>query len=279
MDRRLLCNQARAAHELFAHPPEGDRSVGIGRMRSASNAGLVWNRYLDLWSDGTPPEIPEGARRDALVTFADDYNARGKLSQSLPGKLLEAVHARQTHVLARWRGGGRGEVCQVALATRFTTGLGGPHPTEGGFTFDRSIGAPYLPGSSVKGLARAAARLHADPAIEKLFGPDAIGRDGDARTGDLVFLDAYPVSLPRLEIDIINCHHPDYYSGRSSYPSETEDPVPVYFLTVAAGTSWIFRVLSRSGEHAGRGLELLRAGLTDLGAGAKTAVGYGSFVG
>ena len=55
--------------------------------------------------------------------------------------------------------------------------------------------------------------------------------------------------------------------------------MPVYFLTVATGTPWIFRLLSRSGEHVARGLELLRTGLRELGAGAKTAVGYGSFVG
>ena len=59
---------------------------------------------------------------------------------------------------------------------------------------------------------------------------------------------------------------------------ETEDPVPVYFLTVAAGTTWIFRLLSRSGEHAARASICFRFGLQkELGAGAKTAVGYGSF--
>jgi CRISPR-associated protein Cmr6 len=116
-----------------------------------------------------------------------------------------------------------------------------------------------------------------EPLAETLFGPDRIDRDGDAKTGDLIFLDAYPAGLPPLEVDIINCHHSNYYAGGSQFPSETEDPVPVYFLTVAAGTQWIFRLLSRSGEHAARGTALLRSGLRELGAGAKTAVGYGSF--
>ena len=278
MSGRILCHQAAAVQKLFQQPADHDKDAGVHRMRSASNAGLVWNRYLDLWRDDAPPALEEGTeRRDALLMFAADYNARGKLNSSLAGRWLEVVHARQAHILARLRGGGRGEAFQSILVTRFATGLGGPHPTEIGFTFDRSVGVPYLPGSSVKGLARAAAELRADPLTETLFGPDRIERNGDANTGDLVFLDAYPANLPQLEIDIINCHHPAYYAGGPPYPSETEDPVPVYFLTVAAGTTWIFRLLSRSGEHAARGAELLRFGLKELGAGAKTAVGYGSF--
>lgn len=279
MSGRMLCHQADAVHKLFV-PTGQDKDAGAQRMRSASNAGLVWNRYLDLWlwRDGALPKIEDGTeRRNALLMFAADYNARGKLASPLAGKLLEAIHARQIYILARLRGGGCGEAFQRILASRFATGLGGPHPTEIGFTFDRSVGVPYLPGSSVKGLARAAARLRADPSMETLFGPDRIDRDGDVNIGDLIFLDAYPVSLPQLEVDVINCHHPAYYAGHSPYPSETEDPVPVYFLTVAAGTTWIFRLLSRSGKHVAQGADLLRFGLKELGAGAKTAVGYGSF--
>jgi CRISPR-associated protein Cmr6 len=284
MDGRVYCNQAGAIHKLLV-PTEPDERAGIQRMRDTANAGLVWTRYLDLWSgdaqsDGAPPDLLNGAeRRAALHKFAADYNARGQLPQSLTVKLLGVVHARQSYILTRFRGGGHGEACQVTLASRFATGLGGPHPTEIGFTFDRAIGVPYLPGSSVKGLARAAARLCAEPAMEMLFGPDRIDREGDGKIGDLIFLDAYPAGWPCLEVDIINCHHLDYYAGISPYPAETDDPVPVYFLTVAAGTPWIFRLLSRSGEHAARGLELLRTGLRELGAGAKTAVGYGSFAG
>ncbi len=271
MTRQIVCNRADAILDLFST---------IDRDTCASNGGLVWNRYLRLWlwRDGTPPTMKKDAeRRDALVAFASTYSDRARLTESNAAMLLKAIHARQGHILARWRSGGHGETLECALAARFATGLGAPHPSENGFTFDRSIGVPYLPGSSVKGLARAAARLCSDPSIETLFGPDRIDRDGDAKTGDLIFLDAYPAALPPLEVDIINCHHPDYYAEESPYPSETEDPNPVYFLTVSSGTKWIFRLLSRSGEHAAQGANLLRFGLKELGAGAKTAVGYGSF--
>ena len=50
-----------------------------------------------------------------------------------------------------------------------------------------------------------------------------------------------------------------------------------YFLTVASKTEWTFRLVSRSGEHAESAAKLLHTGLTELGAGGKTAVGYGVF--
>lgn len=282
MGGRIYCNQAGAVNKLFVSA-EQEQGADVKRMRHTSNAGLVWTRYLDLWfgdarRDDAPPTLLDGAqRREALFKFTSDYNARGNLAQSLTARLLDVVHTRQIYTLTRLRGGGRSMECKVTLASRFATGLGSPHPTEIGFSLDRSIGIPYLPGSSVKGLARAAARLCAEPALETLFGPDRIDRSEDAKTGDFIFLDAYPARWPRLEVDIINCHHQDYYAERSPFPSETDGPIPVYFLSVAAGTPWVFRLLSRSGEHAARGMDLLRIGLKELGAGAKTAVGYGSF--
>ena len=266
-------------------PADPDKGAGPHRMKSTSNAGLIWNRYLKLWSDGVQPKIADGTeRRNILIAFADNYNQARQggdpAKPPLDGQLLEAIHTRQTQILTQWRGGGRGTELQRVLETRFTTGLGGPHPTEVGFSFDRSVGVPYLPGSSVKGLVRAAARLYEDSVMEEtLFGPDQVEQDRDAKIGDLVFLDAYPTTLPRLKIDIINCHHSKYYAGGPEFPSETEDPIPVYFLAVDSGVQWTFRLLSRSGEHTKRGARLLAFGLTELGAGAKTAVGYGSFKG
>lgn len=281
MGGRIYCHASGSVERLFSANGQ-DKEAGIRRMRSASNTGLVWSRYLDVWNGANPPEIVDGSTlREVLQTFANDFNGRGKLPASQAVKLLATIHQRQEQTLDRMRGSGT--TLQATLETRFATGLGGPHPTETGFTFERSIGVPYLPGSSVKGLARAAADLRGegDTKKETLFGPNQVRAESRAWAGDLVFLDAYPATWPRLELDIINCHHPLYYGGKRSYPAETEDPVPVYFLTVAAGTRFTFRVLSRSGDpkSASDGAELLRFGLKELGAGAKTAVGYGAFAG
>jgi CRISPR type III-B/RAMP module RAMP protein Cmr6 len=54
----------------------------------------------------------------------------------------------------------------------------------------------------------------------------------------------------------------------------------VFFLTVAAGTPFTFRIGSRSGStaHVTRAFQILEFGLDLLGLGAKTAAGYGTFL-
>jgi CRISPR-associated protein Cmr6 len=170
--------------------------------------------------------------------------------------------------------------------------LGAAHPLENGFTFDYTTGLPYLPGSSIKGLARQVGRYELDRDLQlRLFGQsdeDELEEDLEATAcvGDIVFLPAFPATWPELDVDIINCHHLRYYGSTPSVigdkdirtgPIETESPVPVFFLTVAAGTTFILRCTSRSGrsEHVERALDLVAQGLSEQGIGAKTAIGYG----
>jgi CRISPR-associated protein Cmr6 len=172
------------------------------------------------------------------------------------------------------------------------TGVGNEHPLENGFTFDRSIGVPFFPGTSVKGLCRAAAEqlMDASPVeIDQLFGsqPERADVENDASAGDLVFLPAYPARdhWPRLEVDIINNHHPSYTKDLATHRPvpraiETDSPVPVFFLVVAARTPFTFRIGSRSGavQNVASAFRTLESGLDLLGLGAKTAAGYGTFV-
>lgn len=106
-----------------------------------------------------------------------------------------------------------------------------------------------------------------------------------ACAGQAVFLDAIPAAPPRLELDIMNPHVPDYYrDGGKTPPTDWQNPVPVYFLTVAPGTEFQFAVgwrgrLDATGRaHRERAKTWLIAALTELGAGAKTGAGYGYFL-
>lgn len=265
----IQCNGVEHVEKLFTTNTT-DRDAGIARMRSGSNAGLVFDRYLDVWKGFS---VVDGKDRyESLARFAADFNARTKVKNAHVHTLLKIVHERQSRAVKTRNGAS----FSVKLASRFATGLGGFHPTEVGFAFERITGVPYLPGSSVKGLARAAATFDDEPLREELLGPDRIDKESDAKTGDLVFLDAYPNEWPQLAVDIINCHHQNYYADKGA-PLESDDPIPVYFLTVAPGTTWTFRILSRSRQHAERGAQWLKDGLKLWGAGAKTAVGYGMF--
>jgi len=150
-------------------------------------------------------------------------------------------------------------------------------------------GFTYLPGSGLKGLARAFAEtvwLKSQPEdkkkaaraeIEQVFG--CIDK-GVARAGAVVFYDAWPASWPALEVDIVNNHHGKYYRGEDD-PGDWEDPVPVYFLSVRKGARFSFAIGARRSDVKPEQLSLaeqwLKGGLALLGAGAKTNAGYGGF--
>lgn len=126
--------------------------------------------------------------------------------------------------------------------------------------------------------------------------------------GSVAFLPAYPLELkegkhdgmpldvPRLgklELDIVTCHHKQYYSrkkdrdGSLAMPValDVEEPNPVVFPAVAPGHVFLFSVLPVRRMLPGTdGMELtakarawLRTGLETFGLGAKTAAGYGWF--
>lgn len=151
-------------------------------------------------------------------------------------------------------------------------------------------GFPYLPGSGLKGLARAYALTRwlpaqKDPAaaaqrINDIFGPET---QNAGAAGSVVFHDAWPARSANLYIDVLCCHHSQYYSSKGKkLPGDWEDPVPVYFLGVKEGTEFCFALSARKGlpvqdvwlEQA---MGFLKGGLQYMGAGAKTSAGYGLF--
>lgn len=101
--------------------------------------------------------------------------------------------------------------------------------------------------------------------------------------GRACFLSAKPVEFgyPKngrdLELDVVTCHHREYYSGKKPVALDNEEPNPVVFPTVAAGITFVFAVQARDPDVAKFARACLRLALTTFGAGAKTATGYGWF--
>ncbi|MBW2569953.1 MAG: type III-B CRISPR module RAMP protein Cmr6, partial [Deltaproteobacteria bacterium] len=178
--------------------------------------------------------------------------------------------------------------------TRFLTGIGETTPTEVGMVFDRNSGLPYIPASSVKGAVRYAycvnfarkyPRKNGEFVDEKdvngliaLFG--SLDTKNSTR-GGFAFMDVYSKKPPEIAIDIMNPHYGKYYNGESNDgPVETEKPVPIKFLAVEKGTEFKFCGFFLSKEAESYWVQLKEAfftALTELGIGAKTAVGYGRF--
>jgi len=180
-----------------------------------------------------------------------------------------------------------------------------------GICLHQVYGFGYLPGTGLKGMARAyaetvwfptqyAADEKGQPAtdverqkaadawqtIEDVFGwspgsdrgktwkPKTLttrDTDAGAASGRIVFHDAWPLEWPRLIEDIVNCHFPKYYQGKAS-PGDWDSPVPVYFLAVAADQEFRFALSKRSDIVANERLSLARQWLIS----ALTTLGAGA---
>ena len=176
----------------------------------------------------------------------------------------------------------------------FVTGLGNPHPVENGFSWHPTLGVPYLPGAAIKGMLRAWMEEWIDEGDRHAqqclcwFGSKPSSRD-DEYTGGLIFFDALPIEQPSLTVDVMTPHMGKWYAKGDSEPNSPEtlpadwhDPIPVPFLVVKEA-SFLFSVCVRPGASDNETLqkdlpmvlEMLKDALEWIGAGAKTAVGYG----
>jgi CRISPR-associated protein Cmr6 len=151
-----------------------------------------------------------------------------------------------------------------------------------GLALDRFTGLPYIPGSALKGLARAGARdAGEDPQrIAQVLG-NAAERDDSGTAGTVAFLAAFPLDDAKIELDVVTCHHPAYCRGDRQVATDDENPEPHVFPAVAQGSVFRFVVLPvvhRVGaQDVADAIGWLKHGLCSLGVGAKTAAGYGWF--
>jgi len=169
----------------------------------------------------------------------------------------------------------------------FATGLGLPHPVENGFAWHPTLGVPYLAGSGVKGLLRAWMEWEdVDPKkILKWLGSE----DSNAPcVGQLICFDAIPIEPVKLTADVMTPHFGEWYlkgdqikqldKASDKIPADWHDPVPIPFLAVKPNASFCFMMAARSPKDdvpVQEAFEFLETALEWLGAGAKTATGYG----
>jgi len=243
-----------------------------------ANRSLVFDRGMDLWTH-TPGKKSEADKPGFFRAFVSQYREK---SQGFPEFL-----ARRAATLKAL--GAERRV--VFTASRLVVGLGLPHPTETGFLFDRLTGCPCLPGSSLKGLLRAAATLAANgelpgagafwtkPQVDRVFGP-VLGEEQVPATGAVIFYDVFPESWPALEVDVLTPHYGTYYRELVP-PGDWDNPVPVPFLALRAGQAFGFWIGPRDRacwqEDCRQLQDLLVLALDWLGIGAKKASGYGYF--
>ena len=170
----------------------------------------------------------------------------------------------------------RGGICAVfTTESRFVTGLGRSHPVENGFAWHSTLGTPYLPGSSVKGMVRAWAEQETHPRPDSEDLDRLLGERNSA--GRVCFLDALPIQPVKLEADVMTPHYAGW-SEKDDPPGDWRSPTPIPFLTTATGTSFLFGIIPLRHASA-QDMVLVESWIQDAlewaGAGAKTAIGYG----
>ena len=270
-----------------------------------ANFGLCFNKWLDYQYDQGKPVPSVIKNRSPLVKQA-------QRASSSAAEILKLHHARQAeYCQAMEQAGWKVFVFTGRLISPFVSGLGAAHPTETGMVLDHTSGMPYIPAASQKGVLRIAHAINTlqdddgnwisredlqsrgivdmdmnwieDDESVTLFGK---GGNNDSLAGQMIILDSYPLEPPKLGEDILNPHYRDYYEGNRG-PTEDQSPVPVRFLVVKPGAEFMFRILLRfpygkapcqeQEKLARRVEENIRQAITEVGMGAKTALGFGRF--
>lgn len=189
--------------------------------------------------------------------------------------LIAEFVARRVKLIEQFHGA----PVRMTTVDRFVTGLGVRHALENGFAWHAVLGTPYLAGSGLKGLARAWAVMNAGDTdeIKRIFGPR--GEKIEHQAGTVIFLEAIPTAPVKLVAEVMTPHYGPYYRGEKP-PADYHDPVPIPFLAVEKGARFFAGVLPRTPSNvkdAQRARKWLMEALEQLGAGAKTATGYGRF--
>ncbi len=272
----------------------------------SGHPGLWWAKFCDLWV-GDYAKLEEQLVQEA---------GGGRAKETRAGKaewIMTLLHRRQRNGLVApeasteaslelgdaarlgaarerlqklWQANGA-ETVELELTAPFVTGTGYEHPTENGFLFHHSLGVPHLPGSALKGLARSYVKQwlgKSDGIVTRIFGPPPAS--GALSVGSVVFFDAIPLEPVKLTMEVMTPHYQPWYQADNPAarpPADWYDPVPIPFLALAPGARFLFAVGPRRASRpedvadAKKALAWLKEALDWLGAGAKTAVGFGRF--
>ena len=248
-----------------------------------ANSGLVYNKFLDTWPSGVNDVVFDSLGGRQKTDWINRFVNSG------PYGNVEALQiaSQRFERLALANGGKKPEI--YTSTGPFVTGMGLSHPVENGFLWHHTLGVPYLPGSSVKGLIKAWARdwflekSEAEAILGRLFGRDANHADGPS-AGNLIVFDALPVEPISLVAEVLTPHDGGWRIATKveskNAPADWLSPVPIPFLAVDGGARFQFAFGICNGAEAGDldlAYEYLSGALEWIGAGAKTAIGFGRF--
>ena len=213
----------------------------------------------------------------------DDTESKAKLIDLLSRRAVSDSYER---AYKRWTEStadeSRFRAVRMALERRLFVGLATGGTLETGCAISHSYGAPYIPGSSVKGVVSGYARGRLSEEgraiCDELFGAPQSERHPVGLSGLIIFHDAWWVPGSRscpLVREIVTTHHPDYYSHEGAVPaSDFDSPVPNPQIAVSGD---FYFVLEGPPAWLDLSAQMMESALSVRGLGAKTRSGYGIF--
>ncbi|SHF43643.1 CRISPR-associated protein Cmr6 [Seinonella peptonophila] len=230
----------------------------------SGNQGLVFNKWMDQWK---------------LDWDIDKKNWLNRWHDKRVGERreIQAYLSRMSKLIS-----GKGAEITIRTKERMVIGMGLPHPVENGFAWHHTLGVPYIPGSSIKGMLRATLRRWSatHEGLDKIFGSR---EEQEAKqVGSILFYDAIPSKPIKLEVDIMTPHYTTYYGNPSIPPQDQSEPIPIPFLTIAKNQDFQLFFMSRTNAPQMQAdLKVLKQWIRFAGdvegIGAKTNIGYGQF--
>lgn len=260
--------------------PQDTAEILKSNISKVSNFGLLFDKYVSAWTDGWEMG---NQKKDFLNVL------KNAASASVSKKNYSVPYSRQKRICNSLKESGWFvESFDLKTQSRLIIGLGGTNVLETGMTLHPLYGFPYIPASGLKGLARAYAEISetlAREEIREIFGSEDKNplNVKNNRRGKVLFMDGLPNQFPKIDLDIMNPHYTEYYQGEKDSrgnlipPGDYFNPVPIFFIAVAEGQTFSFALTSRDQEFIQKAKDCLIGGLTQLGAGGKTNVGYGYF--
>ena len=246
---------------------------------------LMRNGLQPLYKAAARDAHPGLVLQRGLIEHREDDESKKALIERVcrcaPSEFYQRAYDRWCQAT---KDAGRFRSVVLELRTRLFIGLTGSGMLETGCVISHSHGAPYIPGSGVKGVVNAHARERFSAAedggaiCDELFGAPADENRPAGLSGLITFHDAWwvPDSAERpLVPEVVTTHHPDYYGqDGSKEATDFDSPVPNAQIAVQGGFLFVLE-----GPSAWLPLteQMLVAALSTRGAGAKTRTGYGLF--
>ncbi len=256
------------------------------RVKSCKNLSLLLDKYIPIVALGNDKE--RGKKGIWLRDTLEENHVNTKLAEQAYQRWYALTSATGSTLFT------------AKTDWRMVVGLGGESVLETDLTLHSLYGMPYIPGSALKGLARAYVTQeksayyiaasddtqkmvpskddeHDHEDIKRIFGTQE-------KAGTVIFFDAMPLNgNARFELDIMNPHYPDYYQtlqqDKPKPPTNDQSPIPIPFITVA-NTTFAFAVAAVNSRHTNDVAlvrEWLQEALEKYGVGGKTSAGYGYF--